>query len=203
MSRTDRGALADMQKHIPKKWLEIASVSTVDCSRVIPDSDSRSVLTTKKCTFWPAQSDYTHQTMEDWQAINYLSESGKSPSLLARLKEQVTWGSPLGWAASSSGWVPMPASARPASGLRNLLTNAIDYVQSPLVVGAGVIVVTGLAAGAWFWNNINTTAAAKVSNVEAENSRLISEIDRLTRENETMQEGSDRATQLNTEVRKI
>lgn len=96
-------------------------------------------------------------------------------------------------------------SATSSSPLASSWTAVNDFIKRTLgstvsaAVGVG-LVATALVAGV----SLMTFKSAKeqVNQVESENSRLISEIDRLTKENDLLQEGSERATQLNTEVRK-
>lgn len=97
---------------------------------------------------------------------------------------------------------PSAPLARNTSGIKNLVSGVFNTIQSPIVIG-GVAAAAALAVGAsWFWNHTNEVAQNTVTKVEAENARLFAEIDRLSRDNEMLLEGSHRATQLNQEVRK-
>lgn len=127
--------------------------------------------------------------MRSWE-----SGSGKSAQLLS-IARQIPW---FSQAPSSA-----TAVARPMAGLRNFLTNVVDYVHSPALIGGGVALAALAAAGVWFMSGVTTKANNQVSRIESENARLISEIDRLAAENATLQEGSDRASELNTEVCKF
>lgn len=131
--------------------------------------------------------------MDDWEGPRLWQQDGKYSKLLALVQ-------PISWISQVPG--SMSATSRPAIGMRNLLTNVVDRVQSPWSIGVGIALVVASAAGTWFFKSVTTKANDQVSKVETENARLIAEIDLLTRENETLQEGSDRASQLNTEVRK-
>lgn len=107
---------------------------------------------------------------------------------------------------SSQPAASLNAVTRGPPGLRQFLSGVLDRIHSPWIIGGGIALVAATSAGAWIFSRIseaNNAQASHVSQVEAENARLLVEIDRLTHENVTLQENGDRASTLNAEVRKI
>jgi len=127
-----------------------------------------------------------------WEGTN-----GKPMSMLGLINGQM-------WSLlSASSSAPVTASLRSTSSLKGFLSGVLDRIHSPYLIG-GTLAVTAVAISAnWFFNAISNKTQEQVSKVEAENTRLFQEIDRLSRDNELLLEGSHRATQLNQEVRKF
>lgn len=127
-----------------------------------------------------------------WEGTN-----GKPMSMLGLINGQM-------WSLLSvSSSAPVTASLRSTSSLKGFLSGVLDRIHSPYLIG-GTLAVTAVAISAnWFFNAISNKTQEQVSKVEAENTRLFQEIDRLSRDNELLLEGSHRATQLNQEVRKF
>jgi len=123
--------------------------------------------------------------------------NGKPANVLSLINSQA-WSFISPSSSSSS-----TASLRATPQLKGFLSGVLDRLHSPYVIG-GTLLVTAVAVGAsWFFSAVSNQTHAQVSKVETENARLFQEIDRLSRDNDILLEGSHRATQLNQEVRKV
>lgn len=134
--------------------------------------------------------------MDAYESTPLFDTSNAKPlNFLSGLSSAIPW--PVSISAP-----PTPAS-RTAPLFRNAVTYVSDTIHSPWVIG-GALALGAIAAGAsWFYHHTVDVSQSQIARVEAENQRLFQEIDRLSRDNEMLLEGSHRAVQLNQEVRKF
>jgi hypothetical protein len=105
-------------------------------------------------------------------------------------------------------WMPVKSTTRVSSALpgstssfKNIIAPVIDFVHNKWVIGGGIALVAVAAGVLSFAAYMDHSSASQIDKVQAENRRLFSEIDKLSRDNELLLEGNHRAAQLNQEVR--
>ena len=135
--------------------------------------------------------------MDGAEALPLWAESNVKPSALNLFDYIPTFS--LGRGPSAS---VIPSTSRAAT-FRSMIVPVVDALHNPWLVG-GVVAVTAAAVGALsFLAYTKENSNAHIARIQAENQKLFSEIDRLSRDNELLLEGNHRAAQLNQEVQAL